>query len=134
MSARSKTTGRQPEQLTITVCRGCCCGNSAEHPSVDAAAQLARLRAGVAGHARIRVTDCLDVCEMSNVLIVSPSPAAREAGARAVWLGRVLADSTIDDVVAWAVAGGPGRAEPPVGVEVSSFAPARRVREAGEAG
>ncbi|MDQ1723819.1 MAG: hypothetical protein QOG52_847, partial [Frankiaceae bacterium] len=79
-------------------------------------------------------TDCLDVCEMSNVLIVSPSPAAREAGARAVWLGRVLADSTIDDVVAWAVAGGPGCAEPPVGVEVSSFTPARRVREAGEAG
>ena len=71
---------------------------------------------------------------MSNVVIVNPSPAARTGGARALWLGRVLTDDSIDDLVSWAVAGGPGRAEPPASLADISFSPARRVREAGEAG
>ena len=33
-----------------------------------------------------RVTDCLDACEHSNVMILSPTAAGRQAGGRPVWL------------------------------------------------
>ena len=116
----------------ITVCRGCCCGNVGEHPAVDAAAHLDQLTAGLAGRARLRITDCLDVCDRSNVIVVSPSPAGRAAGARPLWLGRVLDAEAMDDIVAWAAAGGPGIGDPPATLDLYAFAPSRRVREAGE--
>lgn len=58
----------------------------------------------------MRVSDCLDVCAQSNVVVVQPSPAARGAGARPVWFGLVLDDTVVDDIVAWVGNGGPGRA------------------------
>ncbi|MDQ1727384.1 MAG: hypothetical protein QOK14_1429 [Frankiaceae bacterium] len=122
----------RPDRPTVTVCRGCCCGDPGEPSAGGAAGRLARLRDELADTARVRVTDCLDVCDMADVLIVSPSAAGRIRGGRPVWLGRVLDDGAISDVIAWARAGGPGIGEQPVTVELYEFSPSRRIREAGE--
>ena len=93
----------------ITVCRGCCCGTERKHPGVDHERQLETLRARVA----VRVVDCIDACEVSNVVVVQPSRAARQAGARPVWVGEVLDDEAVLGVADWVDAGGPGVAAPP---------------------
>ncbi|MDD7967187.1 hypothetical protein [Actinomycetospora lemnae] len=112
---------------TLTVCRGCCCGTARKHPEVDHRAQLARFRATGAS---VRVTDCLDACAYSNVVVVSPSRAGRAAGARPVWLFGVLDAETEDEVVAWVDAGGPGVADPPGMLDLRVFSPSRKVRAA----
>lgn len=121
---------RTPAGPTVTVCRGCCCGTERKHPAVDHRAQLEKLRADTAGAGRVRVTDCLDACDRSNVVVVSPSAAGRAAGARPVWLLGVLDADTEDEVTAWVRAGGPGIADPPGMLDMRVFRPARRVREA----
>lgn len=135
--SRPKTTKRSPKQAeskdcAVTLCRGCCCGTLAKHPDVDHAGQLAQLRAGVVGCAQVRVSDCLDACEHSNVIVVTPSAAGRQAGARPVWLGEVLDQDTTADVAAWVAAGGPGLADPPDAINSHVFQPSRRVRAAVE--
>jgi hypothetical protein len=97
----------------VTVCRGCCCGTERKHPEVDHERQLAVLRARVAS---VRVADCLDACEVSNVVVVQPSRAAREEGARPVWVGGVLDDESVLGVADWVDAGGPGVVAPPAAV------------------
>ncbi|MCU1678055.1 MAG: hypothetical protein JWM93_2813 [Frankiales bacterium] len=119
-------------QPTVSVCRGCCCGLVDDRPSAQAADSLAELRRTLRSHATVRVTDCLDVCDMADVVVVNPSPAARARGARAVWLARVLDAELVQDVVAWVHAGGPGRVERPAALDPHVFQPSRRVREAAE--
>jgi hypothetical protein len=97
----------------ITVCRGCCCGTARKHPEVDHDHQLEVLRARLAP---VLVADCLDACESSNVVVVRPGKAARAAGARPVWVGSVLDDDVVQDVIDWVDAGGPGVAAPPPSV------------------
>jgi (2Fe-2S) ferredoxin len=92
------------ESCLVTVCRDCCCGSAAKHPGVDHDAQLERLRAALP----VRVSDCLDACAQSNVIVVHPTPAARRRGARPVWFGLVTSDDVTEDIIAWAEAGGPG--------------------------
>jgi hypothetical protein len=116
----------RPAGPTLTVCRGCCCGTASKHPGVDHRAQLERFRAA----GRVRVSDCLDACAYSNVVVVSPSPAGRAAGARPVWLLGVLDAETEDELAAWVRAGGPGVAEPPGMLDLRIFTPSRRVRAA----
>lgn len=94
----------------ITVCRGCCCGTEHKHPGVDHDRQLDLLREHLT---TVRVADCLDACEVSNVVVVQPTPAARAAGAKPVWVGSVLDDDAVRDVIDWISAGGPGLATPP---------------------
>jgi len=115
---------------TVTVCRGCCCGTDRKHPGYDHRAQLERLRADTAGAGRVAVADCLDACAQSNVVVVSPSPAGRAAGARPVWVLGVLDAATEDEVTAWVRAGGPGIADPPGMLDLRVFQPARRIRAA----
>lgn len=103
---------RTDDTCTLTVCRDCCCGSTGKHPDVDHDAQLATLRAG-AGRHRVRVSECLSVCERSNVVVVQPSPAARRGGARPVYLGDVLDREALDAVTGWLTAGGPGVAAMP---------------------
>jgi (2Fe-2S) ferredoxin len=91
-----------------------------------------RLRAEVTPGGRLRVTDCLDVCERSNVMVVSPSAAGRRAGGRPVWLGEVLHPDVVAAVLAWVGAGGPGGADRPAELDHHVFTPSRRVREAVE--
>ncbi|MER7330486.1 MULTISPECIES: hypothetical protein [unclassified Micromonospora] len=108
----------------VTVCRDCCCGSTRKHPTVDHDAQLRRLRAALPAPHRIRISDCLDLCAQSNLVVVHPAPAARRAGARPVWFGLVLHDSVVDDIAAWVRAGGPGVAPLPAVLELSVVTPA----------
>ncbi|MFJ3220948.1 (2Fe-2S) ferredoxin domain-containing protein [Kitasatospora sp. NPDC086801] len=115
--------------VTVTVCRGCCCGTEAKHPGVDHAGQYERLRAAVGAAGRVRAVTCLDVCTQSNVVVVGPSGEGRAAGGRPVWLGFVLADDMIDEIAAWVHAGGPGLADPPGLLDLQLISVSRRVRE-----
>lgn len=112
----------------VTVCRGCCCGTN-KHPDVDHASHLQRLSTALSGYARIRVTGCLNSCEHSNVIVVSPSPTARAVGARGIWLRQVLDDDTLAAVVGWVRAGGPGVQEIPPAL-ATHVLPAARLRRA----
>jgi hypothetical protein len=110
----------------VTTCRDCCCGTRRKHPEVDHDEHLARLRAGLAGSARVRVSRCLDTCDQSNVIVVNPSRDGRRTGGRPIWLGLVLDDAGIDDVIAWVRGGGPGVAEAPATLGLYEFTPAGR--------
>jgi hypothetical protein len=105
---------------TLTVCRDCCCGSLDKHPDVDHDGHLAALRAG-AGRHRVRVSECLSVCERSNVVVVQPCPSARRRGARPVYLGDVLDDDALDAVTSWLTAGGPGVAAMPARLDGHLF-------------
>jgi (2Fe-2S) ferredoxin len=94
---------------------------------VDHAGQLASLKEMLPAP-QVRISDCLDVCERSNVVVVSPSSAGRAAGGRPVWLGLVHDDEALADVAAWVDAGGPGIADMPRILDLYEFAPSRRLR------
>nr|WP_199566820.1 hypothetical protein [Streptomyces triticagri] len=105
----------------VVVCRDCCCG-TAKIPGVDHRAQTERLRSEVP----VRISECLDVCEQANVVVVQPSAAGRAAGGRPVWLGLVNDAAATEDIVAWVRAGGPGVAPLPEILELHTFAQPRR--------
>ncbi|WP_184946878.1 (2Fe-2S) ferredoxin domain-containing protein [Kitasatospora kifunensis] len=111
------------------VCRGCCCGTP-KVPGLDHRAQLTDLRASLAGVANVRPTDCLDACEQANVIVIQPSAEGRKAGGRPVWLGLVNGPDAAADITAWVKAGGPGLAEAPDILDLYTFAPSRRIRQA----
>lgn len=116
----------------LTVCRGCCCGTLDKHPDTDHRGQLQTLPTSTdSPQVLLRVSDCLDACEHSNVIVVNASPAGRRRGARPTWLGEVLDDTTTQAVLAWVAAGGPGSAELPDNLLAHLFTPPRRVRQAG---
>ncbi|WP_247692995.1 hypothetical protein [Streptomyces sp. RM99] len=119
------TTGTQadPVPCRIVVCRDCCCG-SPKVTGVDHAAQIERLRTA----APVRVSDCLDVCDHANVVVVQPSAEHRAAGARPVWLGLVNDPDATEDITAWVRAGGPGAAPLPDILDLYSIAPPGRRR------
>ena len=108
-----------PPGCMITVCRDCCCGSVTKHPDVDHDAQLEQLRAALPTPHRVRVSDCLDKCEQSNVVVVHPAPQARRAGARPVWFGLVVDADVTGDIAAWVRDGGPGVAPLPDVLELS---------------
>ncbi|KOV67572.1 (2Fe-2S) ferredoxin domain-containing protein [Streptomyces sp. MMG1121] len=118
---RSGSAGSGPAPCRVIVCRDCCCG-SPKVIGVDHAAQTARLRAEVP----VRISDCLDVCDQANVIVVQPSAPARAAGARPVWLGLVNDADATEDIIAWVRAGGPGRADMPDILDLYAFTPPRR--------
>ena len=122
------TAGVASARCTVTVCRGCCCGTPAKVPHLDHEAQLTDLRTALAAVARIRRTDCLDVCERANVIVIQPSAEGRRAGGRPVWLGQVNDPGAAADITTWVNNGGPGLAEPPEVLDLYAFQPSRRVR------
>ena len=128
-NARSERKPPGDDVVTVTVCRGCCCGSTTKHPGIDHTAQVEQLRHLPKEAGRGRLSDCLDACERSNVVVVSPSAAGRRAGARSVWLGGVLDDEATADVVAWVNAGGPGVADSPGVLDLSEFHPSNRTRK-----
>ncbi|MEY9490391.1 (2Fe-2S) ferredoxin [Streptomyces calvus] len=105
----------------IVVCRDCCCGTS-KVTGVDHAAQTDRLREV----APVRVSDCLDVCDQANVVVVQPSAQGRAAGGRPVWLGLVNDPDATEDIAAWVRAGGPGIAPMPDILGLYALSPAQR--------
>ncbi|MEV6976757.1 (2Fe-2S) ferredoxin domain-containing protein [Kitasatospora sp. NPDC093806] len=119
----------QAAPVTVTVCRGCCCGTQEKHPGVDHAGQYERLRTAVGAAGRVRAVKCLDTCAHSNVVVVGPSSEGRAAGGRPVWLGWVLADDMIEEIAQWVQAGGPGLADPPGMLDLQQISVSRRVGE-----
>jgi len=111
---------------TVLLCRGCCCGTAAKHPQLDHEQQEQALRAA-AGHAEIgvRVVDCLDECDRSNVVVVRrPGRLVRD---RDTWFGSVLTDGATDALAAWLHEGAPERLPPRlVGLRFRHQAPRRR--------
>ena len=93
-----------------------------KHPDVNHDAQVVRLRDALPAPHRIRISDCLDACARSNIMVVHPTPQARRAGARPVWFGFVLDDVITDDIAAWVRDGGPGVAPLPAVLELSVVA------------
>jgi (2Fe-2S) ferredoxin len=111
-----------PVPCRVTVCRDCCCG-STKVTGVDHAEQLARLRQD----APVRISECLDVCDQANVIVVQPSAEGRAAGGRPVWLALVNSRDATEDIAAWVRAGGPGLTPPPPILDLHIFTPPRRV-------
>ncbi|MDX3313342.1 (2Fe-2S) ferredoxin domain-containing protein [Streptomyces sp. NPDC054884] len=131
---RALVTAAGSRPCTLVVCRGCCCGDGRKHPGFDHDWQLARLRAGAAasgGGFAVRTTDCLGPCDQANVIVVRPSAAGRRAGGRAAWVGFAMDDDCTEEVLAWAAAGGPGVAAPPVTLELQFIDPPRGARARG---
>jgi len=122
-AGRAKAT-----RCVITVCRGCCCGTASKHPDVDHSGQLDQLRVRLGAASLVRVSDCLDSCDHSNVIVVTPSPAGRRAGAGPVWLGEVLDPDSTAALADWVAAGGPGVCDPPDALIPHVFQPPRQVR------
>ncbi|MEV1023202.1 (2Fe-2S) ferredoxin domain-containing protein [Streptomyces sp. NPDC050264] len=121
--ARDMEAGRDREvPCRVVVCRDCCCGSV--KVSGDHAAQTARLRAV----APVRVSECLDVCDQANVIVVQPSRAGRAAGARPVWLGLVNDRDATEDIADWISAGGPGVAPHPEILDLYLFKPPGRLK------
>ena len=116
-------TAAEPAPCRVVVCWDCCCGTP-KVTGVDHERQLARL----AEEVPVRVSDCLDVCEHANVIVVQPSAAAPAAGARPVWLGLVNDPDATEDITAWVQAGGPGVAPCPDILDLYAFTPPRRTR------
>ncbi|MFF8102254.1 (2Fe-2S) ferredoxin domain-containing protein [Streptomyces sp. NPDC016640] len=114
-------TAAGPVPCRIVVCRDCCCG-SPKVTGVDHTAQTERLREV----APVRVSDCLDVCDQANVIVVRPSAEGRAAGGRPVWLGLVNDPDATEDIAAWVRAGGPGVAPRPEILDLYAFTPKKR--------
>lgn len=97
----------------VRMCRGCCCGTVRKHPGVDHDAILATLEENIGPRAALVQVDCLWACDLSNVVVVNPAPAAREAGARPAWVPYVNTTGRAAALAQWVRDGGPGAAEPP---------------------
>ncbi|MDQ2826390.1 MAG: (2Fe-2S) ferredoxin domain-containing protein [Actinomycetota bacterium] len=115
-------------RCVVTVCRGCCCGTASKHPDVDHSGQLEQLRLRLGGATPVRVSDCLDSCEHSNVIVVTPSVLGRRAGTGPVWLGEVLDPDSTAELAEWVAAGGPGVADAPAALSSHVFRPPRQMR------
>lgn len=123
--------GGAGDHCRVTVCRGGECGSHSKHPDTHHRAQLTRLQEELGASAEVRVSKCLDACEYSNVIVVTPSRAGHSNGAEPLWVGTMNEqDDTTADLIAWVIAGGPGVSEVPLLVELHSFAPSRRMRHA----
>jgi hypothetical protein len=101
------------DRPSVAVCRGCCCGNPARFPDVEHGQLISDLIAQLKGVAHVRTAACLLTCGAANVAVVVPAPRARLAGARAVWISRVLTLEVNRAIAAWVLSGGPGIAEIP---------------------
>ncbi len=122
---------RHDDRVRVTACRGCCCGNADKHPDTDHAGQLDRLRAMVVrrpGRVEVQTSTCLGPCAQANVVVVRPSPRARRAGARAVWLALVRDPGILEVLDGWIAGGGPGVAPIPPLLELHVISAPRPAR------
>ena len=102
--------GHDPDRpgTVVLLCRGCCCGTSDKHPKVDHDTQERLLETAAGAHPRValRVVECLDECDRSNVAVLRRTGApARE---RDTWLGGLLTDRATAALVTWIAEGGDG--------------------------
>ena len=117
----------QPAATVLLLCRGCCCGTTAKHPRVDHDAQQEALSAAAEQHpdVELRVVDCLDECDRSNVAVVRrPRAKARE---RDTWIGGLLTDRATRELAEWVADGGAEPLPPAVaGLRFRHVPPRRR--------
>ena len=106
----------------VLLCRDCCCGTE-KHPRTDHDGQRDALLAvdGVSG-VRVRVVDCLDQFDRSNVVLVRDFTGGRRPVD--TWLGGVLDPTATERVVGWVSEGG----ELPRELEPHRFGQNRRGR------
>jgi predicted metal-binding protein len=89
----------------VLLCRGCCCGTAEKHPSTDHDAQRdALLGCDGSDGVRVRVVDCLDRCDRSNVVLVRDFTGGRRP--HDTWLGGVLNPRATEHLVTWVQDGG----------------------------
>ncbi|MGQ0845397.1 MAG: hypothetical protein ACT4QF_14830 [Sporichthyaceae bacterium] len=93
--------------VTVTVCRGCCCGNPDKRhpfgpgaPTPDEAWFELAEACDAAGH-RMRASECLGPCENADVVVVVGS------GRKPLWLGEIRRPEQLARVAAWLRAGAP---------------------------
>jgi len=102
--------GNDPDRsgTVVLLCRGCCCGTRERHPKVDHDTQERALETAADAHpgVALRVVECLDECDRSNVAVLRRTGApARE---RDTWLGGLLTDRATAALEAWIAEGGDG--------------------------
>jgi predicted metal-binding protein len=110
--------------VVVMLCRGCCCGTAQKHPRTDHEAQQLTLEQAVAAQPLVdlRVVDCLDECDRSNVALVR-RPRAPKAD-RDTWLGGLLTPAATSTLADWLREGAPP--ELPRLLSSLRFKPARR--------
>ena len=92
------------------LCRDCCCGTAAKHPRTDHEAQLLALEEAASPAVELRVVDCLDECDRSNVVVVRRPRAPRKE--RDTWFGGVLSEPATNALVDWVRQGAPAGSVP----------------------
>lgn len=90
----------------LLLCRGCCCGTSSKHPRTNHAGQTEALELAADAHpdVELRLVDCLDECDRSNVAVVRrphEPPKSRDT-----WLGGLLTDRATEALADWLRRGG----------------------------
>ena len=87
-------------RMTVTICRGCCCGSATKHPEVDHEANARRVREAVraSGLGVTRTVKCLDECEHSDVILVR---RGSDQGSEFYWLGPVNDPADVEALAAW---------------------------------
>jgi (2Fe-2S) ferredoxin len=112
-----------PAGCSLVVCHGCCCARDGKARSQEALILLAGLRDVCGPDIPIVTSDCLGPCSYSDVVVVRPSRAARNRGARPTWLGWMRHQEAFDQVALWASLGGPGNQPLPAALALHSFSP-----------
>jgi hypothetical protein len=97
---------RARQGTVVLLCRGCCCGTHAKHPRIDHEAQADALDDAARTHpdVELRVVDCLDECDRSNVAVIRRM--AEPVKTRDTWLGGLLTDRATDALAEWLRRGG----------------------------
>ncbi|HSP36991.1 MAG TPA: hypothetical protein VLR26_04490 [Frankiaceae bacterium] len=101
-----RRTSSPPPGTVVLLCRGCCCGTPAKHPRTDHEAQAAALEEAAVAHpdVELRLVDCLDECDRSNVAVIRrPSEPPKN---RDTWLGSMLTERATEALADWLRRGG----------------------------
>ena len=116
----------RPAPTTVLLCRGCCCGTAAKHPATDHDRQEQAVRDAVADRpdVELRVVDCLDECDRSNVVVLRRT--GRPARERDTWLGGVLGDRATTALTGWLEDGAPDPVPAPLAGHRFRHLPPRR--------
>jgi predicted metal-binding protein len=83
------------------LCRDCCCGTTSKHPRTDHDGQVFAMEDAVRDQpgVEVRIVDCLDACERSNVALVRRHGLPRKE--RDTWLGGLLTPGATNALVDW---------------------------------
>lgn len=104
----------RPAPTTVLLCRGCCCGTFAKHPDADHLEQELALErvASECADVELRVVDCLDECDRSNVVVIRRQ--GQPAKQRDTWFGGVVTAKATRALIGWVHDGAPEPAPAPL--------------------